>query len=135
MALIDWTETLCVGHSRIDEQHQELTRLVNALHEAMLAGRGKAVLGEVLDQLIAYTVHHFAEEEAMMAATKYPGAAAHLAQHEALKQRAVQLQAEFRDGGGGILTMEVLEFLKGWLRDHIVGSDKLLAQHLRSAAA
>ncbi len=40
MALLEWNDKLVIGISRIDNQHKELIRIVNELHEAMKSGKG-----------------------------------------------------------------------------------------------
>ena len=72
MALIKWTSALSVAVPEIDLQHQKLVSLINQLHESMLSGKGREVLGGVLNELIDYTKRHFADEEELMRRHNYP---------------------------------------------------------------
>src|SRR5215471_16393869 len=44
---------------RFDDDHQELFRIINTLHDGMMARRGQEVLQKVLDDLLNYTEGHF----------------------------------------------------------------------------
>ena len=129
MALIQWSSGLEVGHSNIDTQHKKLVDLVNTLNDAMTQGKAKDILGKLLDELIAYTVSHFAMEEQLMQAHSYPDRANHLKQHTDLKATVVKLQSEFA-GGKTMITIEVMRFLKDWLSNHIQVTDKALGKYL-----
>lgn len=48
---------------KVDEQHKELVRLVNQLHNAMKAKAGLQESAGILEKLTDYTVYHFAYEE------------------------------------------------------------------------
>ncbi|MGB9912684.1 MAG: hemerythrin, partial [Candidatus Kapaibacteriota bacterium] len=47
MAFIEWNDNYSVGVSIIDNQHKQLIRIINELHEGMGTGKGKDVLGKV----------------------------------------------------------------------------------------
>jgi len=76
MPIAFWRDEYCTGDPIIDRQHQELFRIVNKLHDAMLEGHGSDVLGSTLDELTTYTNEHFDYEESRMRAaiSRLPGA-------------------------------------------------------------
>ena len=123
MALFEWNDSYSIGIASIDVQHRKIVDLLNRLHVAMHEGHGKDVLGSIFEELIAYTKTHFATEERYFSAFKYPDAAAHVAEHTALTSKALTLREDFK-GGKIVLTGDVLDFLKDWLKHHIGGSDK-----------
>ncbi len=131
MALITWTNAFSVGVQEIDMQHQELIRLINELHDAMRAGKGGSTLGGILKRLIDYTVNHFGFEERLFAKTAYPESAVHIAKHASLT-REVQALALKYESGQSVLTIDVMEFLRAWLTDHIKGADKRYTAHFHS---
>jgi len=53
MEIFHWTADLATGNGMIDQDHRHLIALVNKLNDAMTGGKGNAVLGQVLDELIA----------------------------------------------------------------------------------
>lgn len=123
MSLMQWSPLFSVKIKKFDDQHMKLVDMVNQLHDAMKAGQGNAVLGTVLQSLIAYTATHFKDEEQMMQAHGYPDLARHKAEHEKLVKQVLDLQQKFQSGAS-VLTMTVMSFLKDWLMTHIQGEDK-----------
>lgn len=132
MALMEWNDKLSVGVDVIDADHKRLVELVNELHDAVKAARGKEALGKVLDGLISYTKTHFGREEAEMARTKYPKASEHIKEHVNLTKQVLDVQAKYKAGNHAVLSMEVMAFLRDWLLKHIQASDKALGDHLKA---
>jgi hemerythrin len=89
----------------------------------MHTGQGKKVVGDVLQRLIDYTVHHFASEEALMEQNGYPDLAKHQAEHRALTDKVVAFQQEF-NAGPAVITSELMTFLQQWLTVHIHNIDR-----------
>ncbi len=120
---VTWNDTWLVGVQEVDAQHKHLVSLLNQLHEAMIQGHGKDVLGGILDSLVRYTQVHFAAEERMMEQSKYPDLVNHKREHEALTQKVLDFQKNFATGRVA-MGIEVLQFLSSWLQGHIRGTDK-----------
>jgi len=118
-----WTDNLSVQVQEIDNQHQKLISLINDLHDAMLARRGKEVLGGILDQLAAYTVYHFNTEEKYMQDFSYPGYLLHKKEHDSFVGKVDALMEDYKAGKVGI-SMELMAFLRDWVQNHIQGTDK-----------
>ena len=131
--MFDWSGNYSVGVGSVDGQHQNLFALCRELYDAMVAGQGKAALSRILDRLVQYTVVHFAHEERLMRLYDYPDFAEHKAQHEALTKRVLQFQQDFESGRAAI-TVQLLQFLRTWLTQHIQGSDQKLAPYLKQRA-
>ena len=132
MAFFNWTDKLSVGIKAVDDDHKKLVEMLNSLYEAMKSGQGKEALGKVLDRLIGYTQFHFAREESFFAKTAYPGAAAHIKEHQDLVAQATTLQSRQKSGEIA-LTIETLDFLKDWLNHHILETDKQYSPHLNAS--
>lgn len=130
MALVVWSEKLSVGVGSIDDQHKKLVTLLNQLHDGMIAGRGKEVVGPVLKGLIDYTATHFKYEEDLFARTGYADTAAHKKEHADLVRRVLEVQKTYNEKGPSVLTIQVMNFLKDWLTSHIQGSDQKYRPHL-----
>lgn len=133
MALISWGPTLAVGVKEIDDQHQKLIALINQLNDAMVAGKGKETVGKVLADLIAYTQYHFSTEERLMAQHRYEFTTAHKEEHSKLVREVGEFEKKF-DAGNTFLSVEMMRFLRDWLSNHILASDKKLAKALNSAS-
>ena len=130
MPLVVWSEKLSVGVRSIDDQHKKLVTLLNQLHDGMMAGKGKEVIGGVLKGLIDYTANHFRYEEELFARIGYPDGAAHKHDHDELVRKVVEIQKKYEQSGPGALTIPVMNFLKDWLTAHILGSDMKYRAHL-----
>ncbi len=131
MPIMDWSESLRVGIDVIDEQHAKLVKLVNQLYDAMVAGKGKLVLGTVLTELIEYTVYHFNTEEELFKRHGYPDAVNHIREHNDLARTAKELKIAY-ESNKATVTFDTMKFLKDWLVNHIMKSDKAYAPFLKS---
>lgn len=129
MTWIQWSESLSVGIPSIDVQHQGLVTLLNELHRAMLERSGPDVLDPVFARLLTYTEEHFVYEEGLLAGHGYLELVEHCEQHRALRARVQELSREYELRGAQVL-VEVMEFLRDWLRDHIAGTDQRYASYL-----
>jgi len=134
MSLFQWDNKFLVGHSDIDAQHKRLFELADQLHTAMASGNAKAKLSEILNSLIAYTKMHFASEERLMVTHKYPEYAAHKQLHDQLTAQVLEFQKEFA-AGRTVLTIDLMQFLKNWLSQHIGKTDQRVAEFLKKRAA
>jgi hemerythrin len=132
MPLMEWSDKLSVGVPSIDTQHKKLVGMANELYDAMKAGHGKDVLNKTLDGLINYTVTHFKYEEKLFAQTGYAASAPHLKEHEDLTKQVLAVQEKMKKGVSFAQSMEVMEFLKNWLINHILKSDKAYSSHLNA---
>ena len=130
--LIEWDDELSVGIQEIDEQHKVLVGLVNEMHDAIHARHGSEVSREILQRLADYTKLHFAVEESLFRIFDYPGYEEHKAQHDELIREIHELQDKI-DTGEGNISFQLLHFLKMWLTQHILDSDKEYSPYLLSA--
>ncbi|MGO9483711.1 MAG: bacteriohemerythrin [Rhodomicrobium sp.] len=124
MPFAQWTDEFSVGIEEINSDHKRLLELVNELHDAVQAGAGRKVLGKILDGLMLYVNYHFAHEEGLFLRLNYPGYERHRRQHQALTITVKEIHEDFQSGSSDALPQQVLEFLKNWLYEHILGSDR-----------
>ncbi len=132
MPLMNWTDKLSVGVGVLDEDHKKLVGMLNELYDAMQAGQGRDSLGRILGGLVQYTKFHFAREEKFFAQTGYPAAAPHKAEHDALTRQVLEVQQKYAAGASATLSLDVMQFLKTWLINHIQGSDQKYRPHLNA---
>ncbi len=132
MGMFEWNHAFSVGIGSVDAQHQSLFAIARELYVAMSSGQGKTVMGNILDRLVQYTAAHFAHEERLMRLADYPGLASHLAEHQALTRTVLDLQRDFAAGKVSI-SVQVLQFLRTWLQEHIQHSDLAFAPYLKQA--
>jgi hemerythrin len=129
MAIITWNETFAVNIKMIDDQHKRLIELINVLHDSMKAGKGNDLIGPILSDLLSYTVFHFTTEEKLFQEYAYPEYLRHKKEHDDLTGKVKAFSNDFRAGKISV-TIEVMHFLRDWLSNHILGSDKKYAPFL-----
>jgi hemerythrin len=132
--MFEWKPEYSVQIPEIDTQHQRLFELAGQLNSAMAAGKGKAVLGQMLGRLIDYTKVHFATEEKFMRQYGYPETETHRTQHEKLTAQVLEFQTQFQRGETK-LTISLMSFLRNWLTQHIAGSDQRYSAFIRGKMA
>lgn len=127
MALMTWSETYDVNIDEVNDQHQEIFRLVNALHDSLSEDR--AVIADKLNALVVYVVEHFATEEKLMQENEFPNYAEHKAAHDDLVSKVADIQGKFNAGEVEI-TEEITAFVRDWLYQHIPNTDKKYSPYL-----
>lgn len=123
MALVTWSDSLSVNVAEIDQQHRNLIAMINELNDAMKQGKGKDVLGQIVNRLISYTATHFKTEETYFAQFGYPDMENHKKEHAAFVRKVLSFKEGFEKKELS-LTIEVMRFLSDWLKKHIMGTDK-----------
>jgi len=118
-----WSDDYNVNIREIDSQHRRLFELVNELHDAMSQGQGSKLLGDILNNLLHYTKMHFSTEERYMSTYKYPGFMAHKAEHDELTKTVVDFVESYRNGKA-LISIQLMNFLINWLKNHILATDK-----------
>lgn len=131
MAFIEWSDDLTLGFTEIDSQHHWLVDSTNALHDELMKGEPSAEeVTKLLNGLMDYTLTHFVTEELLFEWHHFPEADKHTEEHQAFV-RTVKTWLK-RHQSGERLDREILEFLKAWLIQHILKSDKAYAPYLKS---
>ncbi|KAF1052828.1 MAG: Bacteriohemerythrin [Stenotrophomonas maltophilia] len=123
MEFMPWNDEFITGIQVIDEQHRWLVNLTNALFDGLSAtGQPAQPIGEVLEQLVDYTMNHFVLEEDLFTRLGYPQGEAHKAEHDGFSRRVMELLLHYE--AGAPVNEQTLELLKNWLSHHILKVDK-----------
>lgn len=128
--LAEWQPNYESGDRLIDEQHQSLFSIINALNQAMLEGQSQSLLVKTIVSLERYTIVHFDTEEEYMLRHHYPDYGDHKKKHEALKAKVKQFQAEFQAKSPST-AIALSHFLTDWLIQHIQKEDLRMIQYCR----
>jgi hemerythrin len=134
MSFMTWNDKFSVGAKTIDQQHARLFATVNELHAAMMNGRAKNVVGSLLEKLIKYTVEHFACEEHLLQAAKYPGLVTQRAHHADFTRQVDEFIARYKRSDDTV-NIGLLQFLSDWLTRHIQREDRRYSPFLTCRAA
>ncbi len=132
--MFEWNPQLDTGIEKIDRQHRELVGMLAKLFDAMHSGAGESVIGEILSGLEEYADQHFAAEEQFMANCDYPELEAHRKAHEIFRRKVATLREQFDQSGQGVLSIQVVLFLRTWLTEHIASVDQVLSNYLQQSA-
>jgi hemerythrin-like metal-binding protein len=124
MGDFSWKPEYSVGDEHLDSQHRGLIELIDNLED-------QSRMGEVLEKLEIYVDEHFRDEEAMLQKAGYPDLAAHKQQHKAFEEWLSVSRRAFREPEvSAMLRDSIRAYLKGWLVNHIMVSDKDYASWL-----
>ena len=129
MAYMNWEDRYSVGIREIDTQHKKLIAMINDFYEGMKGGKTKEALSAIVDSLLKYAATHFGYEEMYFDKFGYPGTVEHKAIHKAFAEKVTEFKNRI-DGGQLILSVEVTDFLKNWLVEHIMGTDQKYSKFL-----
>lgn len=130
MPEIQWTNDLDTGIPVIDKQHRRLVEYINQLDHARTHHSRDEVSG-VLDQLVDYTLSHFAFEESLMEDAGYPFLNAHKRVHALFVKRVADYQQRFKVGED--IGAELQVSLTTWLLNHIKNDDDDYADDVKRA--
>jgi len=128
MAYLHWSSDLDTGIEVIDSQHRRIVDYLNELNDANDSGNRQAT-NHVLDELVDYTLTHFAFEEELQEKAGYPFLRAHKRVHDIFTKRVAEFQQRAADGED--IAPELLSMLKIWLVNHIKGDDADYAEDVR----
>lgn len=123
MNLIEWNKDYSVGIEKFDNEHKKLIEIINKLNEAMRTGKSREVLNDIISSLIKYTQTHFKSEEDFFKSANYPEAQSHANYHRAFVLKVAEFEKKFNSNQVG-LGVDVMNFLKDWLINHIQKEDK-----------
>lgn len=123
---IKWQDDFSVGVEVIDEQHKMLLLVINTFLSSLDAGDDCFAIDRTIDEMIKYTEYHFYTEQLML--EKHPDFLAHLNQHWQLVKQAKQIQQDFAEDRE--LKGDIFDFLLLWLKNHILGTDKVYFSYL-----
>ncbi|MFW5488351.1 MAG: bacteriohemerythrin [Desulfovibrio sp.] len=129
MPVILWCDSMLTGIQEVDEQHENLTAMINELYYAYVDGKDQTVLSKIISGVSDYTKDHFSTEERLMKEHEYPDTTAHMQQHRKFEDKSIDFLIAYTEGKHE-LTSEVLDYLTDWWLNHIQGDDRRLTDFL-----
>ena len=125
MSHLQWRDEFSVGIAEVDHEHRELIELIGALQKDLQAGADTDNVIKSLGEIYAQIAAHFALEEKMMRATRYPAFANHKEDHETLLDDLRDIMDDVEDDG--ILDQaQLTDDLDRWFSDHFRTHDAKL---------
>ena len=129
MSHIEWNDDLNTDIQVIDSQHKRIVEYINALDDVKQS-HDRDEVGRVLNELVDYTLSHFAFEESLMEDAGYPFINGHKMVHELFVKRVGDFQTRFKMGED--VAEELLTALRSWLINHIKSDDNDYAETVRA---
>ena len=123
MSEFEWSEGMSVGVQALDSDHKCLVRIINLLDEVHDSKEASRTIEMVLDTLMLYGRFHFAREEKVMATCEFPGTSFHMAEHQGFARYISTLRERYGKKADTKMASELLQYLTGWLRHHILIQD------------
>jgi hemerythrin len=132
---VTWSDSYSMGIKLIDDQHKGLLDFVNDLfnHSTGNERDERAYFTVVIHQAVQYIKEHFATEEKMMIATKFPGYTEHKKTHDEFTLTVVHSVKDFESGKRLVLA-KFAHFLKDWVLTHIAVMDVQYATYFKKIA-
>ena len=126
----EFTEEYLTGVVLIDREHESLFRIVdraNQLIKSFDVSFGYDKITEIFDELTNYTKEHFRDEEEYMESIRYEGIEAQKRAHEAFIDKLENIDLRAVEENPEDYLQKLLEFLLGWLINHILYMDKKIS--------
>ncbi len=130
----EWEQSPSIHVPKIDEQHRMLIALMHDLYDDVRLARGNQAIGDVFEELVAFTKYHFEGEERWMRDIHFPGYLLHKAVHDEVCEQLTELRAQFENTGRSAVDTAVLQFLCEWLISHITVEDQAIVAYLGDPA-
>ncbi len=122
MEQFEWNANYATGIRELDTQHAYLFALTNRLIRHSGAGTEDAtVVAGILAEINDYADKHFSYEESVLEQARYEHLAEHKEQHQRMRERLALYASELESGW--LTVRELTDFLKSWLRLHILRED------------
>ena len=132
-----FTEKYHTGIDLVDNEHRRLFEIIHdtndLIHAELLHDKYDEIM-RLLAELKDYTEVHFHDEEALMERIHYPELDAQKRAHTAFVERLVEIdlsELDDMDDNQQEYLIDLIQFLAGWLINHILGSDKKIGEYMR----
>ena len=125
--ICQFSEEYLIGNELIDNEHQELFRLIGKANTLVREGVDVSRCDEIMDilaELKAYTEFHFSDEEEYMESIHYEGLEAQKRAHTAFVYKVGSIKKEDIEKQPQEYMQSLVEYLLGWLINHILYTDK-----------
>jgi hemerythrin-like metal-binding protein len=110
-------------------QQLKFKGFINRLYEAILNRKRQEVIVVILESLTMYTMQQFRYEECLMQSHGHSDIQLHKDQHTALLKKLIDFKIKYKEGNDN-LGIELVDFLKNQLFDHIASSDSSMYQYI-----
>lgn len=130
----EFTERYLTGIDMIDREHKCLFEIIDRANNLIRDWDEDSYdhFMQILDELKEYTAYHFADEEEYMRATGYEGYAVQKRAHDAFISRLDEIEKTEIDEDPERYLQSLVQFLLGWLINHILHEDIKIGEAARA---
>lgn len=125
--MFEFTEEYRTGIELIDKEHEHLFDIIAGADELIrnefIPDKYDNIMA-LLNELTEYTKVHFADEEAYMEKIHYDGLGVQKAAHAGFVEKLEDIEQEGFEENQQQVLLDLLDFLFGWLVQHILKMDK-----------
>lgn len=131
-----FTDKYKTGIDLVDKEHRRLFEIIKETNDLIQNDLLHDKYDEIMRLLVElkdYTQFHFADEEMLMEKMHYPELTAQKRAHTAFVERLVEIdlsELDDMDNNQQTYLLELIQFLLGWLSNHIIGMDKKIAVYM-----
>lgn len=122
---IEWDDKYCIGHKRIDLEHQVFVDLLATASE-LNDEQSKETVIRFLTEIKKYADFHFYSEENMMLEIQYPEYEKHKNEHQILLSGLEKNFKEYKNGETSLA--QLVNYLFGWFVIHTSTADRKIAE-------
>ncbi|MEE9913899.1 MAG: bacteriohemerythrin [Deltaproteobacteria bacterium] len=127
LSRIKWEPAYSVHVEILDAQHKKLFDTVNHLMDVFESGSADFL--PAINGLIEYISVHFHQEHLVMMNAKYPAFLSHSKEHQKFIEK-VEGFIESYQAGDRDLGLNMVSYMKEWVRDHTTKLDMQYAEFL-----
>jgi hemerythrin len=118
--MVEWKTEYRVGIFKIDEQHQDIFKILNELATAIEEDKNRKTLSYILSDVVKHFSYHFTSEEIYL--KSHPDFDDHHQKHGELTEKILDFEKQSRKNTAFNFS-DVLDFLNDWLKNHILETD------------
>jgi hemerythrin len=125
MPVMEWNESLVLDRGVMDETHAEFVELLNRMADAP-----EDRMVAVIDEFIAHSIAHFAQEQRWMEQMAFPPLHCHAGEHDGVLEISREVRRRAAAGEtrfGRVLAEGVAE----WFANHAASMDAVLALYMK----
>jgi len=127
LSRISWNPIYSVHVEVLDAQHRKLFEIVNRLINVFESRSGDLL--PAIKELIDYLSVHFREEHTVMMNANYPNLLSHRKEHLKFTEKIEEFLKGYKEGDKE-LGLNMVVFLKDWVRDHTTQLDVQYGEYL-----
>lgn len=127
---MEFDPNMITGDPTVDQQHREFFSRLKFIHDTYTTDPASLDLNQTIKELVNFADFHFKSEEALMQSARYPGLAAHRAQHQEIANNVQELFRKYLIENK-VMPISLISLLSEWVAEHVADFDKPMVHWIR----